>query len=246
LDHMVKVYDISSYKVVHTMRYPAPVLCLAISPDETHIAAGMSDGTLSVRRRQPKASEGADPPFALKSGAFETFLGGTLPVIGQGRTKSKIKPKPTGDVDELRIESRRARRLKEYDRLLKGFKYSAALDSVLRKNVPPTTAFSLIQELIHRDGLRSALAGRDDVLLEPVLRLLVKHVTDPRFGEMVSDVSSLVIEMYTPVLGQSPLIDSLFMRLRKKVLAEIRFQKELIKTKGALEMIFASATLTAT
>lgn len=150
LDHMVKVYDISSYKVVHTMRYPAPVLCLAISvckvlvcchvplltavqPDETHIAAGMSDGTLSVRRRQPKASEGADPPFALKSGAFETFLGGTLPVIGQGRTKSKIKPKPTGDVDELRIESRRARRLKEYDRLLKGFKYSAALDSVLRK-----------------------------------------------------------------------------------------------------------------
>ncbi|KAG2757311.1 WD40 repeat-like protein, partial [Suillus brevipes Sb2] len=247
LDHMVKVYDVSSYKVVHTMRYPAPVLCLAISPDETHIAAGMSDGTLSVRRRQPKASEGADQSFAaaLKSGAFETFLGGALPVIGQGRTKSKIKQKPTGDVDELRIESRRARRLKEYDRLLKGFKYSAALDSVLRKNVPPTTAFSLIQELIHRDGLRSALAGRDDVLLEPVLRLLVKHVTDPRFGEIVCDVSCLVIEMYTPVLGQSPLIDSLFMRLRKKVLAEIRFQKELVKTKGALEMIFASATLTA-
>ena len=31
LDQMVKVYDISSYKVVHTMRYPAPVLSLAIS-----------------------------------------------------------------------------------------------------------------------------------------------------------------------------------------------------------------------
>jgi U3 small nucleolar RNA-associated protein 15 len=95
----------------------------------------MSDGTLSVRRRQPKASEGTEQPFnaALKSGAFETFLGGTLPAVGQGRVKSKIKPKPTGDVDELRIESRRARRLKEYDRLLKGFKYSAALDAVLRK-----------------------------------------------------------------------------------------------------------------
>jgi len=152
LDQMVKVYDISSYKVVHTMRYPAPVLCLAISvcgaslsyhileltkvqPDETHIAAGMSDGTLSVRRRQPKASEGVEQPLAtaLKSAAFETFLGGTLPAVGQGRVKSKVKSKPTGDVDELRIESRRAKRLKEYDRLLKGFKYSAALDSVLRK-----------------------------------------------------------------------------------------------------------------
>ena len=61
------------------------------------------------------------------------------------------------------------------------------------QNVPPTTAFSLIQELIHRDGLRTALAGRDDVLLEPVLRLLLKHVTDPRFGEMVCDVASIVV-----------------------------------------------------
>jgi U3 small nucleolar RNA-associated protein 15 len=31
LDQMVKVYDVASYRVVHTMRYPAPVLCLAIS-----------------------------------------------------------------------------------------------------------------------------------------------------------------------------------------------------------------------
>ncbi len=31
LDHMVKVYDVSTYKVVHTMRYPAPLLSLAIS-----------------------------------------------------------------------------------------------------------------------------------------------------------------------------------------------------------------------
>ena len=31
LDHMVKVYDVENYKVVHTMRYPAPILCLAIS-----------------------------------------------------------------------------------------------------------------------------------------------------------------------------------------------------------------------
>jgi len=48
--------------------------------------------------------------------------------------------------------------------------------------------------------------------------------------------------MYTPVLGQSPLIDSLFLRLNKKVAAEIRFQRELLKAKGAVDMILASAT----
>ncbi|KAF8076447.1 Trp-Asp repeat-containing protein [Lyophyllum atratum] len=240
LDQMIKVYDVSSYKVVHTMRYPAPILCLAISPDETHLVAGMSDGTLSVRRRQTKTAEGSAAD-TLRSGMFEAFLGTSLPGVGQGTVRGKVQSKPLGSVDELRVESRRTKRLKDYDRLLKSFKYSAALDSVLRKQVPPTTTFSLIQELIHRDGLRTAISGRDDVLLEPVLRLLVKYVADPRFGEMVCDIAGIVIDMYTPILGQSPLIDSLFLRLRKKVATEVQFQKELVKTKGALNMIFSSA-----
>ncbi|KAI6119301.1 Trp-Asp repeat-containing protein [Pisolithus croceorrhizus] len=233
LDQMVKVYDISTYKVVHTMRYPASVLCLAISPDETHIAAGMSDGTLSVRRRQSKVSETSmEYTTALKTGTYETFLGGTLPLVGQGRVKTKTKAKAVGDAGELRVESRRVKRLKQYDRFLKAFKYSAALDAVLQKNVPPTTTFSLIQELIHRDGLRSAMSGRDDVLLEPILRLLVKHVTDPRFGDLVCDVASLLIELYSPVFGQSPLVDSLLLRLRKKVLAENPAAEGINKNEG--------------
>lgn len=51
--------------------------------------------------------------------------------------------------------------------------------------------------------------------------------------------------MYTPILGQSPLIDILFARLRKKVTAELRFQRELVKTKGALDMLLSSAALLA-
>ncbi|EKM80085.1 hypothetical protein AGABI1DRAFT_106361, partial [Agaricus bisporus var. burnettii JB137-S8] len=135
LDHMVKVYDVGSYEVVHTMRYPAPVLCLAISPDETHIVGGMSDGTLSVRRRQPKKSE--ENIGTLGSGDL-LLLGEQLAGIGQGRLKDKSKPKAKGDPNELVVEQRRRRRLKDYDRLLKTFKYSAALDAVLRKGVTPT------------------------------------------------------------------------------------------------------------
>lgn len=52
--------------------------------------------------------------------------------------------------------------------------------------------------------------------------------------------------MYTPVLGQSPLIDSLFLQLRKKVEAELRFQKELARIRGALDMVFSCAALAAT
>jgi len=49
--------------------------------------------------------------------------------------------------------------------------------------------------------------------------------------------------MYTPVLGQSPTIDSLFLRLRRKVEAELRLQNDLVKVKGALDMLFAFAAL---
>jgi U3 small nucleolar RNA-associated protein 15 len=92
----------------------------------------MSDGTLSVRRRQPKASEGSTVD-ALRSGGFESFLGATVPGIGQGTVRGKVQLKPTGDLNELRVETKRRKRLKDYDKLLKNFKYSAALDSVLRK-----------------------------------------------------------------------------------------------------------------
>ena len=57
-------------------------------------------------------------------------------------------------------------------------------------------------------------------------------------------LTPMLPDMYTPVLGQSPLIDTLFLRLRKKVAAELQFQQELVKARGALEMLFASAALT--
>lgn len=44
LDHMVKVYDISNYNVVHTMRYSAPVICLALSVRRCALAQSVRNG----------------------------------------------------------------------------------------------------------------------------------------------------------------------------------------------------------
>jgi U3 small nucleolar RNA-associated protein 15 len=65
---------------------------------------------------------------------FESLPETSLPVIGQGTVRTRAKPKPLlGDADEFRVENTRKKRLKAYDKFLKSFKYSAALDSVLRK-----------------------------------------------------------------------------------------------------------------
>lgn len=47
--------------------------------------------------------------------------------------------------------------------------------------------------------------------------------------------------MYSPALGQSPLIDDLISRLRDKVKQEIKFQKDLMQTLASMEMLFAKS-----
>ncbi|BEJ15544.1 hypothetical protein CspHIS471_0501490 [Cutaneotrichosporon sp. HIS471] len=246
LDAMVKAYDVAEWKVVHTMRYPAPILSLAISPDDTHIAAGMTDGTLAVRRRDPKASEAAasDAKQAIiSSGAYDYFADMEA-VFGRGHIKAKKRDVPIlGPADEVRVETRRRERLREFDRYLKAFKYSAALDAGLKKTIRPTTTFALLQELVQRDALRTALNGRDDVSLEPVLAFLARHVTDPRFGEAAADVAAVLLDLYAAQLGHSPLVDDLVAKLATRVERELAFQRELVKLRGALDMTLAQAAL---
>ncbi len=49
--------------------------------------------------------------------------------------------------------------------------------------------------------------------------------------------------MYQTVIGQAPLVDSLFVRLQKKVTLELRFQAELQRTRGALDMLMSSSLI---
>ena len=74
-----------------------------------------------------KRERSATPASALASSRSRS----PTPVVK--KEKGKGKAKPIGDFDELKVESRRKKRLRDYDRFLKNFKYSAALDAVLRK-----------------------------------------------------------------------------------------------------------------
>lgn len=53
----------------------------------------------------------------------------------------------------------------------------------------------------------------------------------------------MTTEIYTPTLGLSPLVDSLFSKLKRKVNEELEFQIELTQVKGALDMIFATSSI---
>ncbi|KAF9102314.1 snoRNA-binding rRNA-processing protein [Mortierella sp. GBA35] len=230
-NHQKTVYNVQDYSVVHSVKYPAPVMSVALSPDDTHLVAGMAGGLLSIRQRVVKSAE-----VQTRRAQEEQAHGGSYKYFVRGQR--------TAAEGDFVVESKKKRRLREYDRYLKVFQYGNALDACLRTNQPAVTTVSLIQELIHRDGLRQALSGRDDISLEPLAQFLVRNINNPRYTALLVDVTVVMIDMYTAVLGQSPLIDELFMRLRAKVKMEIAFQKQLLSVVGSMEMLFAKSTST--
>ncbi|GAA5901891.1 U3 small nucleolar RNA-associated protein 15 [Sporobolomyces salmoneus] len=239
LDGLVKVYNPQdNWRVRHTMRYGGQVMSLAVSPNNSHIVAGLSDGSLSIRTRTG-ATRKAGVPIEFVTPSYDALLAGA----GSGGnvyTGASAMEGLKSIEGEIKVSKERRRKLTEWDKMLKNFRYGDALDSVvMRKDVTPATTFALMEELIHRDGLGIALANRDDISLEPVLSFLVKHVTNPRYCSLATDVANQVIEIYTSALGLSPLIDTLFTRLRRKVDEELEFQKELTQVRGALDMLFA-------
>lgn len=54
---------------------------------------------------------------------------------------------------------------------------------------------SLLEELIHRNGLRVALGGRDDKSLESITDFLVAQIKKPAFAPLLIDVANVMLGM---------------------------------------------------
>jgi U3 small nucleolar RNA-associated protein 15 len=192
LDQHIKIYDVQDYKVVHSVKYPAPILSVGLSPDDTHLAAGMSNGLLSIRQRQIKASE-----KALKKQNQDYIKGGTYKYFMRGQSNAPTK-------DDFVVESTKRQKLRKYDQFIKVFQYANALDEVLKSSFhTPAVVAAVLQELIHRDGLKAAITGRDDVSLEPLMRFLIRNIHHPRYTNLLVDVSEALIGTYIDIFEES-------------------------------------------
>ena len=53
----------------------------------------------------------------------------------------------------------------------------------------------------------------------------------------------LLVDIYTPVIGQSETADKMFMRLRNRLGKELEYQKEAFEVLGALDALVSSSTI---
>eukprot|EP00967_Tisochrysis_lutea_P015826 scaffold17830_cov32-Tisochrysis_lutea.AAC.1 len=254
LDRFVKVYELSRYKVIGSIKYDAPLLSMALSPTRSHLVAALTNGTTCVRRQRvlaaaadsaPRAASddptarplGAKPgQIAISEGVADRYDGthpGTYKYFLRGRTQA-----PQGD--DLVAERGAPPRLSAFDKALKGFRYHEALDAALT-NGSPEVVVGVIEELVQRNGLRIALNGRDQQTLQPMIGFLVRQITRPPYASVLIGVANLLLDMYAPVFGQSAVIDELFVRLRATCEVEVQLQADLAQLMGAMDVLLAGA-----
>ncbi|XP_009464156.1 PREDICTED: U3 small nucleolar RNA-associated protein 15 homolog [Nipponia nippon] len=135
--------------------------------------------------------------------------------------------------------------LRKYDKLLKSFQSSKALDAVLEPPIrlyTPEVTVAVMQELHRRGTLRSALAGRDEKQINLLLTFVARRVIEPRFTPVLVTVADMITDIYQPVVGQSAIVDRQFLRLQEAIGKEIDYQEELLEVLGMMDTLFATFT----
>eukprot|EP00795_Rhopilema_esculentum_P006449 gene6449-11894_t len=230
IDRHVKVYNTDDYSVVASLEYPSAVTSIGLSTSGSHLVAGMADGSISIKeRKKPKQLDiPSKEQTAIKRGSRRYFERGQNDRPQEG---------------DFVVEEKRYRKENRVDKLLRRFEYRAVLDTVLASKGNQEQVVSLLIELARRDGLKIALSNRDADEIVPIMKFIIRNICKPQYSRILINIAGLILDIYTPVMGQSEQADQLFEELREKLAMELEYQKEAFAILGALETIIAASKI---
>uniref|UniRef100_A0A0A9Z7V6 U3 small nucleolar RNA-associated protein 15 homolog n=3 Tax=Lygus hesperus TaxID=30085 RepID=A0A0A9Z7V6_LYGHE len=224
LDRHVKIYDISTYKVVHNIDYSNAILSIGVSADDGTLAVGTVDGIVSVKQRDVEQAKALKAP-SKKGVSLSTrrFAGDKFQLVSH---------------EEKQVTSK-------FDVCLRKFQYGKALEKVLMHFVTsktPHVTVSILHELIRRKGLHNALLVNENKTTTALLRFLLRYLGDLRFCRILLDVFNVVIDVFEDRLGScSPEVFELFKKLQQKVHEEVELTKDLLNLGGAISLLLSAS-----
>ncbi|KAK3606043.1 hypothetical protein CHS0354_025093 [Potamilus streckersoni] len=229
LDRHVKIYDVSSYQVVHTLDYPGAVISLGSAPDDSLVVVGTAEGLLSIQKRKP---DGEPVKMKKKPVSFRYALKGKTYIPNKG--------------DHV-VEHKRREHLAKYDKYFKRFEHSKALDAALspiNRRTKPEIPMSVLQELIRRSGIRAALAGYSETQQTIIIKFIQRNISNPNYLPVLLDVANLVLDLYSDQLGQSSMVDKAVQELKEAVDMEVKYMKTLYEMIGMMDTLFSASAHT--
>ena len=249
LDGHLKVYETTGWNLVAGSKYPSPILSLSVvssgtSREDRHLAVGMQSGLLSIRTRlsgQQKVKE------REREKEMKALIEGTADQLDKKRAKkmpSGLKKRLrgtdfTGEGADVIIKynpSNGRKKLKPWERELREARYSSALDLALETKQAPTVMTVLVA-LRHRSAVRTALAHRDEVTLQPILSWVRKYIIDPRYVPICVEIAHHILEAYSSFVGQSKALEGLTKQLHDAVRKEVDRAQLSFQTLGMLGLV---------
>ncbi|XP_065205586.1 U3 small nucleolar RNA-associated protein 15 homolog [Planococcus citri] len=227
LDHRVKVIDMVTYRVIHTMGYTSPILSIANSFDDKTMITGTVSGLITIQKRGEQAIVPQKKPVSYR-------------YIGDTSTKDS-------NLIDTVVTMKGKDKLPKYESSLRKFEYKRALDHVMVSSVAyktPATVIALFDELIRRKGLKQAISNRDSKQLAQILRFIIRYISVERFMKILIEVSDLIIDAYWDIIDlYSSEVKKLFNTLQDTVRKETQATEDFLKIQGALEMILAASNI---
>ncbi|KFH40459.1 U3 small nucleolar RNA-associated protein-like protein [Hapsidospora chrysogenum ATCC 11550] len=255
LEGHVKVFETTGWNVVYSTKYQSPVLSVSAIPatdapgaDDRHLAVGMQSGVLSVRTRQSGAEAAREREREREMAAL---IAGTIDVHDSKKAKRKRRAESSQKLDMLGegadvviAGDSRSRRKKErpWQKDLRHARYSRALDQVLDRQAQdyaPINVLTLLIALRHRSALRDALEGRDEQTVQPVLKWVCGHISDPRYVSVCVEAAIHLIDLYAEYVDSSEDLHQAFQLLHRRVKVESEMAQVACQTGGMLESLTA-------
>jgi len=227
LDGHLKVFN-NLFTLVTTLSYvPSQLISLAVSSKATVV--GTNDGHVIVRRFKSKTDSKLHSSLKEKKKPPRYF---------NFQEDSKAKDKDTLIVPK---EIRETSNLALYDRKLRSFCHSKALDITIMRSknrkFKPETVVSMMQELTRRNRLKNALAGRDYSNLKYIMQFMIDYIRDPRFSRILIDVAIILCDIYRSVINGSEPLRQMFQKLQMKVNRELELMQEMLSITGQINLI---------
>ncbi|RKF79457.1 U3 small nucleolar RNA-associated protein 15 [Golovinomyces cichoracearum] len=249
LDGHVKIFETTGWNNVYGSKYSSPVLTVNVvntgaSKEDKHLIVGLQSGMMSVKTRlsgqeKVKQREREKEMQALVEGTLEKHDRNTRKRT-RGLDKVSKRINFVGEGAEVVIEGQERRRQKAestWEKNLRQGKYAKALDQVLENKLSSATVLSVFIHLRHRSALRTALEGRDEFTVQPVFKWISKHLADPRYVSICTDVSLLLLDIYSEHVGDSIELERMTRALHNRVRAEVVRAQQACQVSGMLRLL---------
>lgn len=253
LEGHVKVFETTGWNVVHSAKYQSPVLSLKVIPSsdgidsgDRHLAVGMQSGVMSLRTRQTGAEAAKEKEREKEMAAL---VAGNIDAHDAKKNKRKRTALAATKLDMIGegadvVIAHEARDFKgkerQWQKDLRHARYSTALDQVLDRQSPeyaPLNVLTLLLALRHRSAIRDALEGRDEQTVQPILKWVCGHVSDPRYVSVCVEVGLVLLDLYAEFVGGSAELHEAFRTLHRRVKVEVETAQVACQTGGMLESL---------